>query len=98
MKTVIVKYTVKPGRSEENQALIKKVFDELTQGTPKGLKYMSMVSEDGLNFTHIAIPEDADENPLSRTPAFKAFTEHIKERCQVPPQAVEVDVIGRYEF
>lgn len=98
MKTVIVRYTVKPDSSEENQALIRKVFEELSEATPDGLKYMSMVSKDGLNFTHIAMMEDPSVNPLSQTQAFKAFTERIKDRCQVPPEAVDVDVVGTFEF
>jgi len=98
MKTVIVRYTVKPDKSEENQGLIKKVFEQLAHENPNGLKYMSTVSEDGLNFTHIAMLENADDNPLGRTEAFKVFTAEIKERCQVPPQAINVEVVGSYGF
>lgn len=37
MKRVLVRYKVKADRAAENEAFIKKVFDELMQNTPDGL-------------------------------------------------------------
>jgi len=99
MKKVMVRYRVKPDKSEENINLIKKVFEELKSKLPKGLKYASFVLPDGVSFVHIASVETNDEtNPLSMTEAFKTFQKEIKERCEVPPEAVELDEIGSYSF
>lgn len=99
MKQVIVQYRVKPGRGDENEGLIRKVFEELHHGSPEGLRYASFRSTDGLSFTHVAsIETDDGSNPLGATSAFKAFQAEIKERCDEPPQATEVTTVGAYGF
>lgn len=41
--------------------------------------------------------DDAEaRNALTNLPAFKAFVEKIKERCEIPPSAVELTRIGSY--
>lgn len=99
MKTVMVRYKVKPDRVEENRQYIERVFEALGKTQPAGLKYASFRMEDGVSFVHIASVQHADgENPLSKTPAFQAFVADIKERCDEPPVAVELEQIGDYRF
>jgi hypothetical protein len=83
MKRVVVKYKVKADKAEENTAYIKKVFAELHRNNPAGLRYVSFRLEDGVSFVHLASVETTDgQNPLGQSPAFKAFQEKIKERCE----------------
>jgi len=99
MKQVIVRYKVKPGKGDENEGLIEKVFEELHAGSPEGLRYASFRSIDGLSFTHLAFIEaDDGSNPLGATASFKAFQAEIKDRCDEPPQATEVTVVGSYRL
>ena len=39
MRHTMVTYTVKPGREEENAALVRAVFEELAETRPAGLRY-----------------------------------------------------------
>jgi len=95
----MVRYKVKPGRADENEGLIRKVFEALHEGRPEGLRYASFKAADGVSFVHIASIETFDgSNPLGDTPAFKAFQAEIKDRCEEPPAAVELDSIGSYRF
>lgn len=97
MKKVIVRYKVKPDRAEENKQLISKVFEELNTNTPDGLQYTSYVMADGVSFIHIASLETIDgTNPLNSSTAFKDFTKDLKERCDEPPVASEVTLVGSY--
>ena len=97
MKKVIVRYKVKPERTEENKQLVSTVFDELKLNTPDGLRYTSYVMADGVSFIHIASIETNDgTNPLNSSPAFKEFTKDLKDRCDEPPVTTEVSVIGSY--
>ena len=99
MKRVLVQYKVKQDRSEENIKFIKNVFSELEEKSPKGLRYASFHQPDKLSFIHIASIETNDgTNPLSELPAFKEFQKEIKDRCEIPPQAVELHEIGLYKF
>jgi hypothetical protein len=97
MKRVLVRYKVKADRSEENENYIRRVFEDLLETSPKGLRYASFKLDDGVSFVHFASIETTDgSNPLSESAAFKAFQERIKERCEEPPVAVELHEIGSY--
>ena len=39
MRHTMVTYTVKPGREDENAALVRAVFEELAEERPEGLRY-----------------------------------------------------------
>ncbi len=99
MRRVIVQYRVKADRAEENAAYVKDVFAELAASAPEGLRYMTFQADDGVSFTHIAsIETDDDHNPLAGTEAFKRFQAEIKDRCDVPPSATPVNLVGQYRF
>ncbi|MCP3987854.1 MAG: hypothetical protein GY724_02170 [Actinomycetia bacterium] len=95
MSTTVVRYQVKEGRGDENQALVEAVFAELAQTKPEGLSYGTVRLDDGVTFIHTA-RIDGEENPLANNRAFKAFTDNIAERCDVPPAPAGATVIGNY--
>ena len=99
MKRVLVRYKVKADHAAENEALVKKVFEELAQTTPGGIRYATFKLDDGVSFVHVASIETQDgSNPLGETAAFKAFQAEIKERCEEPPVAVDLNEVGSYRF
>ena len=97
MRTVIVRYRLKPDRVEENTRLVKAVFESLARRAPSGLHYATFVEEDGVSFAHVA-KITADENPLFEDPAFQAFVAGIDERCEVLPQTTKLEQVGSYAF
>ena len=99
MRTVVVPYTVKPDRADENQRLIEAVFAELAGRAPTGLRYASLRLADGVSFVHIAsIETDDGSNPLNDVAAFAEFTRDIAERCDDPPAAQEATVVGAFRL
>jgi hypothetical protein len=101
MKRFIVRYKVKPGRAQENQDLIKKVFAELKQEAPAGVSYAVFKGLDGVTFVHIvSIAEGKVESPISRLTAFKAFQAGIRDRCDELPVTTDLEEvsIGSYGF
>ena len=94
-RKVMVRYKVKADRAEENAAYIQRVFEELAQTEPDGLRYASFRQDDGVSFVHIALI-DTVNNPLAETAAFKAFQAEIKDRCEELPVAVELEEVGSY--
>jgi hypothetical protein len=99
MGVTVVRYTTKPDRADENQALIEKVFAELAAERPVGLRYMTFRLADGVTFVHVASVETDDgANPLTTTPAFGAFAREVADRCEVGPLAMEATVVGSYQF
>ncbi len=95
MRHVIVRYTVKPGRAQENEQLVRAVYEELHRDRPAGLSYATLRLDDGVSFMHIAA-NDEDHNPLSDVAAFGRFQEGIRERCAEPPVVTLVTVVGSY--
>ena len=99
MKRVMVRYKLKSDRVAENEQYVRNVYEALKQTAPSGLRYATFKLEDGVSFVHIASIETTDgSNPLPQLPAFKAFLEGIKDRCEEPPAAVEINEIGSYRF
>ena len=99
METTVVRYKVKADRADENRQYIKKVFAELDENKPDGLRYVSFNLDDGLSFVHIAVVETADgKNPLPETSAFQDFLSEIKDHCHEPPVATKADIVGSYRL
>ena len=99
MKTTLVRYKVKADRAEENKEYIRRVFAELEESKPEGLRYVSFALDDDVSFVHIAVVERADgKNPLPETEAFKAFISDIQDRCEDPPVATSAGIVGSYRL
>src|SRR2546427_12764813 len=98
MRTVMVRYKVKPDRVAENKAFIEKVFEELAQKRPAGFRYASFVLDDGVSFVHIVFEESSERASLAEIPAFQAFTANIADRCDEPPVAAELSPVGEYRL
>jgi hypothetical protein len=97
MRQVMVRYTVKPDRVEENEALVRAVYDELHRTAPAGLRYATFRLADGVSFVHLSATETDDgRNPLLDLEAFARFQEAIGERGEQPPVVSELQEIGSY--
>ncbi|MEM9560985.1 MAG: hypothetical protein AAGA93_00110 [Actinomycetota bacterium] len=102
MSFTVVRYRPGPDRADENQDLVEKVFAELAETRPRGLRYMTFRLDDG-TFVHVAdlaADVDAEANPLFESQAFARFQEGIGERCAggEPPNPQPATVVGRYGF
>jgi Antibiotic biosynthesis monooxygenase len=97
MRTVIVRYTVKPDRVAENEELVRAVYEELQSAQPAGLRYATLRLDDGVSFVHIAETAEG-ANPLPGQPAFQRFQENIAERCDEQPVVTEVKVVGSFNL
>jgi len=99
MSKVIVRYEVKPEWAQENERLIRAVYEELEQTTPAGLRYSTFKLDDGVSFVHLASNGSEDgQNPLRSVKAFQEFQKDVTERCAQPPIAAELHEIGSFRF
>jgi hypothetical protein len=92
----MVRYKVKPDRVEENEALVRAVYDELARLAPEGLRYATFRLEDGVSFVHLAIQTADGESLLGQLPAFQRFQENIRDRFDGPPVVTELHTVGSY--
>ena len=96
MRQVMVRYTTRADRAEENAGLIREVFESLRAAAPAGLTYASYRLDDGVSFVHIASMDHAPNNPLQALAAFKAFTAGVEDRCEVAPVTSVLHEVGSY--
>ncbi|MCW3029065.1 MAG: hypothetical protein JWN81_2276 [Solirubrobacterales bacterium] len=98
MRTVMVRYKVKPDRAVENAELVRAVYDELQRAKPSGLRYATFQLDDGVSFVHIAVETEPEGSPLPQLEAFKEFQKDIRERCEEPPILSELRTIGAFRL
>jgi hypothetical protein len=95
----LVRYTAKPDRADENEALSRKVFAELKTARPSGASYA--LFRDGADFVHLFVNfENDDSSPITNLASFQAFVKGIDERCLAPPQTTRLalNVVESYGF
>jgi quinol monooxygenase YgiN len=97
MRQVMVRYKVKPDRVDENETLVRAVYEELRRSEPSGLRYATFRLDDGVSFVHLAITED-EQSPLAEVSAFKEFQQDIGARCEEAPVVTELSEIGSFRL
>ena len=97
MGSTMVRYKVRPDRAEENVKLVEAVYAQLAQERPDGLHYATFRLPDGVSFMHIVVDTDQPGRILGELDAFKAFQADIESRCDEPPVATELTLVGSYE-
>jgi len=99
MKRMMVRYKIKADRVAENERYVTSVFEQLNREKPAGLRYATFKLDDGVSFVHIVSHEAADDSSvLTGLSAFNAFTASIRDRCEEPPVATDLQEIGSYRF
>jgi len=96
MGSSMVRYKVRPDRADENETLVKAVYEQLNRERPEGLHYATFKLPDGVSFMHIVIDTDQPGRILNDVAAFKAFAAEIESRCEEPPVATELTIVGSY--
>ena len=96
MGSSMIRYQVRPGRADENVALIEAVYAQLAAERPEGIHYATFRLPDGVSFMHIVIDSDQPGRILGELAAFKAFVGEIDSRCEEPPIATELTLVGSY--
>jgi hypothetical protein len=96
---VMVRYTVKADQAARNEELVKRVYEELHETAPAGFRYATFVMDDGVSFVHV-FSNDRDDQPdrLMEVAAFRAFREHLEDRCEDPPARAGIREVGSYGF
>jgi hypothetical protein len=98
-QVIIVRYKVKPELAQENERLVRAVYDELEHSAPAGLRYATFKLADGVSFVHLASIETNDgHNPLRDVDAFKRFQANAGERQDEPAVTSELREISSYRM
>jgi hypothetical protein len=95
MSHTLVTYTVKPGREEENAALVRAMFEELARTRPEGFRYAVFYHPDARQFIHLYTDEGSTTGVqgLDSFPAFAAGGQEIHEQ---PAAFTKPELVGDY--
>ena len=96
MGSSMVRYKVRPDRTDENESLVKAVYEQLARERPEGLHYATFKLPDGVSFMHVVFETDQPGSILGELGAFKAFQADIEGRCEEPPVPTGLTLIGSY--
>jgi hypothetical protein len=98
MRQTLVRYKVRPEQVQENEYLIRQVFQELQAKSPEGVHYLALKLDDG-TFIHFSAVESTDgPHPITTLEAFRSLQSGIKERCIERPQAGDATIVGNYRM
>jgi hypothetical protein len=89
-----VRYRVRPGRGDENEARVRAVFEELHRTRPEGVDYATYRLEDGVSFLHVAA--EGSGAVLGDLDAFRAFQAGLADRAEGPPSFTRATLVGEY--
>jgi len=99
MSKVMVRYKVKPECAQENEQLVRAVYEELERTNPAGLRYATFRLDDGVSFVHVASNEtEHGHSPLGEVKAFQEFVRDVAERCAEPPTTRALKEVGSFRF
>ena len=90
-RVTFVRYTTKPNRAAENEALARAVFAELKAAAPGNVAYA--LFRDGATFVHLFVNVETDDSiALTELSSFKAFSKNVEERCEAPPEVIRLSL------
>jgi quinol monooxygenase YgiN len=95
MSHTMVTYTVKPGREQENAALVRAVFDELAEARPAGFRYAVFQVPDSRQVIHLYTDEGSTTG-VQQLDSFKAFVAGAEDRHEQPATFAQPELIGDY--
>jgi len=98
MGSSMIRYKVRPDQADENETLVRAVYEQLARERPDGLHYATFKLPDGVSFMHVVFESDQPGRILGEVAAFKAFVADIESRCEEPPVATELTVVGSYSM
>jgi hypothetical protein len=99
IKRVLVTYKVKADRVQENEELVRAVYEELHHNKDPDAHYATFKLDDGQTFVHMAAFASEDKQPiLTESNSFKAFQKNLGDRCEVPPNPQNLTEIGSHNF
>ena len=96
MGSSMVRYKVRPDRADENVTLVQAVYEQLALERPAGIHYATFWLPDSVSFMHIVIDSDDPGAVLNVLSAVRAFVTGIADRCEEPPVATEITLVGSY--
>lgn len=90
-RVTLVRYTAKPDRAAENEALSRAVFAELKAAAPDHVAYA--LFRDGAEFVHLFVNTEADDSSaVTELPSFKIYAKDVVERCEAPPEPMRLSL------
>jgi hypothetical protein len=94
----MARFKVKPERATEFEEAAKRLFADIQEKLPDGMRYTLGRLSDGVTYVGLLELDDGIENPLPGLPEGKKFLESLPTWAAEPPARDQLTVIGSYRF
>ena len=98
MSVQMAKAKIKTGGVTEVQAATKKMFAAINAAQPEGIRYASLLLDDGETFVALVQVDDGAENPIPSFPEFRELQEVVEGSRAEPTTVQPLTVIGSYRL
>jgi hypothetical protein len=102
MSVLMLTTKVKEENAADAQAALEKLFKELEQAQPAGVRYATTRLSDGVTFVAFLEVENSEDplrdNPLRALPAHAELLENLKQWVAEPAAVEHMTVVGSYRL
>jgi hypothetical protein len=98
MSVITVRAKLKEEHIPDAVAAVKRMFAAIEREQLEGIRYASVMLEDGVTFVAMLEVEDGVENPLADLPEAQAFYDSLPGWYAEPPEVGPGTVIGSYRL
>ena len=98
MGSSMIRYKVRPDRADENESLVKAVYEQLNRERPDSLRYATFKLPDGVSFMHLVFETDRGRADPERDGRLYGLRHRIASRCDEPPVVTELSLVGSYGY
>jgi hypothetical protein len=98
MSVTMIRAQIQEHKVPEAEEAARKMFAEIDQARPSGVRYASSKLPDGVTFVVILQLEEDGDNPLLALQTFRDFQEGLKKWLAEPPSAEPLKIVGSYKL
>jgi hypothetical protein len=98
MSVQMAQAKIKAERAADVQAATEKMFAAINAVQPDGIRYASLLLDDGQTFVAVVQVDDGVENPIQGLPEFRELQEVVEGSRATPTSVQSSRVVGSYRL
>jgi hypothetical protein len=98
MSVQMAQVKIKPAEVADVRAATEKMFAAINAAQPEGIRYASLLLDDGETFVAVVQVGDRVENPIPGFPEFRELQQVVEVSRAAPNSIQSFTVVGSYQL